>query len=1073
MKKLLLVALSMLLCSVVFAQINVTGVVTASEDGSGIPFANVYIKGTTIGATTDDLGSYFIENVKSDAVLVFSFIGYTTVEVPVNGRAKIDVALKPDAVALDEVIMVAYGTAKKSTYTGAAALVKNEAIKDVPNVSFEQALNGKVAGLQVTTLSGQAGTTSSIRVRGIGSMNASNEPLYVIDGVPVVSGDAGQMSDQIYSSNNVMSTLNPADIESMTVLKDAAASALYGSRAANGVVMIQTKRGKMGKPQISFKATVGITPDFATNNFDLAPVEHQAEMYYEMFWNGKKMEIDENGKYYVDEKNTDEAASARALGQLNERFNKHGYRFEAPDNTVKSLKIIGMDDGVQNRDGKYYDWDKDLFRTAIYQTYDLSVSGATDKTNYYSSISYTKDQGRSVVNGFDRISGRVNVTQKIAKIIDFTTNVNLARTNKVGFNDTRSMNSNYFMQSRNLLWQMYWPTDYKTENDPWTNRYGSYAYNSNYYNNEWENSSKTTKISANETLSINILPELVTRTVFSYDYTAVRDHIYFSANHFNADEDEEGNAVASVHEMFTNVSKLVSSTTVNYNKTFAEKHTLGALVGFEAEKNVTDFMRSSGNNLPTSSLHTVATAGKMDANGYYWGNSMMSVLSRLEYNYDNRYFVSGSYRRDGSSRLGPDSRWGNFWSVAGSWNISNEPFMLPVSDVVNNLRIRASYGVNGTLPSANYGWRALTTYSAKYQNRPGGGISNVADANLSWEKSYTANVALEFGLWDNRLSGTLEYFNRDSKDLLQSVPISTVTGFDSTLKNVGEVNNKGIEIEISGDIIRNKEVTWSLGLTGSWVNSTVTRLYGGQDIIWYDPTGSDNRAKYIYREGENMLSFYGLEWAGTDRETGQNVWFVNEDKDHPAPANAFKGEDGRYRTYNYEDANETILGSAQPKFFGGINTDVTWKGITLGLNFIYKLGGYTYNAAGRDCNDDGYYWERTMSEYAYENRWTPDNKDAKYPQRIAWDMEDINQKSSRHMNNANFLRLKDVRLAYSFPKSIIKKIQCQNLRVYFNGSNLLTFAAHNEYDPEVNEFGTRGWEMPIGRTYTFGLEFTF
>lgn len=1073
MKKLLLVALSMLLCSVVFAQINVTGVVTASEDGSGIPFANVYIKGTTIGATTDDLGSYFIENVKSDAVLVFSFIGYTTVEVPVNGRAKIDVALKPDAVALDEVIMVAYGTAKKSTYTGAAALVKNEAIKDVPNVSFEQALNGKVAGLQVTTLSGQAGTTSSIRVRGIGSMNASNEPLYVIDGVPVVSGDAGQMSDQIYSSNNVMSTLNPADIESMTVLKDAAASALYGSRAANGVVMIQTKRGKMGKPQISFKATVGITPDFATNNFDLAPVEHQAEMYYEMFWNGKKMEIDENGKYYVDEKNTDEAASARALGQLNKRFNMHGYRFEAPDNTVKSLKIIGMDDGVQNRDGKYYDWDKDLFRTAIYQTYDLSVSGATDKTNYYSSISYTKDQGRSVVNGFDRISGRVNVTQKIAKIIDFTTNVNLARTNKVGFNDTRSMNSNYFMQSRNLLWQMYWPTDYKTENDPWTNRYGSYAYNSNYYNNEWENSSKTTKISANETLSINILPELVARTVFSYDYTAVRDHIYFSANHFNADEDEEGNAVASVHEMFTNVSKLVSSTTVNYNKTFAEKHTLGALVGFEAEKNVTDFMRSSGNNLPTSSLHTVATAGKMDANGYYWGNSMMSVLSRLEYNYDNRYFVSGSYRRDGSSRLGPDSRWGNFWSVAGSWNISNEPFMLSVSDVVNNLRIRASYGVNGTLPSANYGWRALTTYSAKYQNRPGGGISNVADANLSWEKSYTANVALEFGLWDNRLSGTLEYFNRDSKDLLQSVPISTVTGFDSTLKNVGEVNNKGIEIEISGDIIRNKEVTWSLGLTGSWVNSTVTRLYGGQDIIWYDPTGSDNRAKYIYREGENMLSFYGLEWAGTDRETGQNVWFVNEDKDHPAPANAFKGEDGRYRTYNYEDANETILGSAQPKFFGGINTDVTWKGITLGLNFIYKLGGYTYNAAGRDCNDDGYYWERTMSEYAYENRWTPDNKDAKYPQRIAWDMEDINQKSSRHMNNANFLRLKDVRLAYSFPKSIIKKIQCQNLRVYFNGSNLLTFAAHNEYDPEVNEFGTRGWEMPIGRTYTFGLEFTF
>ncbi|MEZ7875219.1 MAG: TonB-dependent receptor [Bacteroidales bacterium] len=1038
-----MIVLSILLVNIGWAQTRVTGTVTSSDDGSPVPYATILIKGVRgAGANTDLDGKYTLTNVPADAVLVFSYIGYRTQEVPVGGRNVVNVILAPDALALDEVMVVAYGTATKGTFTGAASVVKSEAIRDVPTLSFENAMNGKVAGMQITTTSGQAGSTSSIRVRGVGSMNASNEPLYVVDGVPVVSGNVTQMG--IYTSNNVMSTINPSDIESITVLKDAAASALYGSRAANGVIMITTKRGKLGKTSVNFKASVGITPSFATDNFEVATPEQQVEAYYENFWNA---DVYYRGK-------TNDIASANALKQLNNRFNKHGYIFTAPDNTVNSLTISG------DRAGKFYNWDEVLFRTSVYQSYDLSVSGATDASNYYTSLSYTKDLGRSIINDFDRITGRVNLTQKVGKSIEFTTNINIARSNKTGFNDTRATGSNYFMQSRNLLWPLYWPTDYKTGAD-WTARYGSYAYNPIYYNNEWENNSRTLRISANESVTVKILPELILKSIFSYDNTQTLDHLYFSKLHFS------GSSVGgSVAEMSTNMNKWVSSTTLNFNKELAKRHNVGVLVGWEVEENKSEYVRATGTNLPSGALHTVATAGKLDASAYYWGNTMVSMLSRAEYNYDNKYYFSASYRRDGSSRLSPSARWGNFWSVAGSWRIDKEKFMQGV-DLISSLRLRGSYGVNGTLPSSNYGWRSLATYGDKYMEQPGSAVSTIADANLSWETSYTSNLALEFGLFDQRLSGSVEVFNRDSKNLLQDVPISRVTGFGSTLKNVGEINNKGIEIELNGDIVKTESLNWSAGLTASYIKSTVTKLYGGQNIIWYDPTGGDSRAKFIYQEGQSTLALYGREWAGVEDETGKNLWFLNNDQTPDLMV------DGRPATYNYTKASEKIIGDVHPKLFGGLNTSVEWKGISLSLNFTYKIGGYTYDAVGRDVTDDGYYWERIISKDQYDNRWTPENKTAKYPMRIAIDLEDVNQRSTRHMHKADYLRLKGMTLAYNLPKNIVSKIKLANARVYFNGTNLFTMAAYDVYDPEVNEYGTRGWEIPLGKTYTFGIDFTF
>ena len=1042
-----------LLCSLSsgWAQtMKVTGVVYAEDGNEPVIGASVLVKGTTLGTVTNIEGQFTLQGVPSTAkTLVVSYVGMRKTEVAIKPQMKI--IMKADSELLEEVMVVAYGTAKKSSYAGSASLVKSEALKDLPTTNFESALNGKVAGLTVTSSSGQAGSAPSIRIRGNGSMNASNEPLYVVDGVPVVSGNIGQMSDYTYSTNNVMNSLNPEDIESISVLKDAAASSLYGSRAANGVVLITTKRGKEGKPVVGLKASVGFTPCWATDNYETANTQQQVNMLYTVFHD-----------YYTScEDDNKDDATALALDWLNEAFNMHGYQFSTNGNSAYENVIISEYDN-SGRGGKYFDWEDAYFRTAVYQTYDLSVSGATPTTNYYTSLSYTKDQGRIKVNNFDRISGRVNLSQKIGKWMEFGTNVSLSRTNKSGYNDTRSTADNLFMQTRNLLWGLYWPTDYKT-GEPWTKRYGSYARNQLYYMNEWENESINSRISAVETLTLHLLKGLDVKSIFSYDNTTVKDHLYRSANHYS------GSSVGGqVHEMRTIYEKVVSSTTATYNNTFGD-HTIGLLAGFEAEKNKTDFTRSTGEGLPTSTLHTVSTAGTLSAGGYNWGNAMVSILSKVDYNWKERYYASASFRRDGSSRLSPDTRWGNFWSVAGAWRIISESFMKDVP-VLSDLRLRASYGVNGTLPTNNYGYINLMSYGNKYLGNPGGTITTMANADLSWETSYTLNLGLDFGLFDNRLHGTIEYFNRNSKDLLQDVPISSVTGFGSVLQNIGEINNKGVEIELSGDIIRNRNITWSAGLNATFLKSKVTKLYNGADIIWYDPTGDDDRAQYLYREGESTLAFYGYEWAGVDPSNGKSVYYVNDPDDPKAGDFEWKG---RGATYDYDNAYETILGDVILKVTGGINTNISWKGIDLGLNFIYKIGGKLYDGAYKDVADDGYYWERIRSKYYYENMWTPTNTNGSQPALRGIDLTDSMQYSSRHMHNASFLRLKTLSLGYNLPKTLISKVMLSNARVFFNASNLLTISKYKEADPEVNSYGTRGWETPIGKTFVFGIDLKF
>ena len=583
----LLIIVCLVMGAGVMAQTStVSGTVFAEDNNEPIIGASVLVKGTTLGAVTDIEGKFTILNVPGTAkTVIVSFVGMQKVEAAIKPAMK--VVLKSDSELLDEVMVVAYGTAKKSSYAGSASLVKADALKDIPTTSFENALNGKVAGLQLTNNSGQAGSAPAIRIRGIGSMNAGNEPLYVVDGVPVSSGNTGQMSGELYSTNNIMNTLNPEDIESISVLKGAAASSLCGSLAANGVILITTKKGQIGKPVVTLKAEVGFTPCWATDNYETASVQENVNMLYTVFHDART-----SGKGETDEK-----AAAYAIGQLNSRFNKHGYQFTTNGTgAYENVNILEYDNS--GRGGKYYDWDKAYFRTAIYQTYDMSVSGATQNTNYYTSLSYTQDEGRLKMNSFDRVSGRLNLTQKVGKFLELTTNASLARTKKSGYNDTRNTGSNYFMQTRNLLWGLYWPTDYKT-GELWTERYGSYAYNGLYYDKEWENGSTSTKIMAAETLTLHLMPGLDLRSIYSYDNTTVKDHIYYSAYHYKGSSDN-----GNVNEYRTTYEKMVTSTTANYTGTF-DKHTVGTMVCFEAEKNKTDYVSATGSKLAVSTIHTV------------------------------------------------------------------------------------------------------------------------------------------------------------------------------------------------------------------------------------------------------------------------------------------------------------------------------------------------------------------------------------------------------------------------------------------------------------------------------------
>ena len=980
------------------------------ETGEAIIGANVIVKGTTNGCTTDLDGHFTLDVDHLPATLMVSYIGYTRQEIKVTSAKTIKVEMAPDNNLMDEVVITGYGTFKKSAYAGSAASVKGETLKDVPAISFKDLLQGNAPGVQFTSSSGQPGASSSLRIRGMGSFNASNSPLYVIDGVPMRSGTINTMSSD--AGLDIMSTINSSDIESVTVIKDAAAASLYGSRAANGVVLITTKKGKAGKPSISLKADWG-SSDFAMDYRPIMGGEERRQYIYDGLVAGQI----KKGKSEAD-------AMAYADGEIDDY---------AP------VPWCG-----------YTDWDDVLFKKGNHQSYEASLSGGTDRFKYYSSLSYLKQDGIAINSGLERISGRLNVDFQATSKLKLGANVLFATVNQDVYSEGTSYSSPFYT-SRNAV----------VPSDPIYNEDGSWNRDlirigdrnpllSATYDYQREYVTRTFNTIYGE---YEFIKDLKFKSTFSYDYVITKGKDWSDPRTSNGDDINGG-----MSKKYYEYNKMVWANQVSYKTSIARDHHIDALVGYEIDDQYRDYLSGYATNFATHDKNQISNGMKTESVG---GNDtrtrMVSYLTRLNYDYKNKYYLGGSFRTDGSSRFQRDNRWGSFWSISGAWRIIEEEFMSPTKDWLTDLKIRASYGVNGTLPSDYFGYMGLSSLTNGYLEQPGIIQSQLRNDDLQWETNYNLNLGLDFALW-NRINVTLEYYTRTTKNLLMDRPISMTTGFSSYLMNIGEVKNKGVELEISSTNIQTKDFSWNTTFNISHNKNKIVTLDGMQTEI---KSGSQ-----IRKVGKSYRTFYMIEFAGINPETGAPQFYTND-----------VDENGNYIkdiTEEIKEAHAIVLDKhAEPNAIGGLSNTLRYKWFDLNFMFSYQFGGYSYDNWAQKTEHGGNDLEANIPSY-YKNSWKKPGDVTKYELFYEKPSVAMNKvTTTRRLHSTDFIRLKTLTFGFTVPKDWTRKIGIENVRLYASANNLWTWAAYDYYDPEAVSGGTAIWGTPPLKTVTFGINVNF
>ncbi|WP_195668943.1 SusC/RagA family TonB-linked outer membrane protein [Bacteroides intestinalis] len=980
------------------------------ETGEAIIGANVIVKGTTNGCTTDLDGHFTLDVDHLPATLMVSYIGYTRQEIKVTSAKTIKVEMAPDNNLMDEVVITGYGTFKKSAYAGSAASVKGETLKDVPAISFKDLLQGNAPGVQFTSSSGQPGASSSLRIRGMGSFNASNSPLYVIDGVPMRSGTINTMSSD--AGLDIMSTINSSDIESVTVIKDAAAASLYGSRAANGVVLITTKKGKAGKPSISLKADWG-SSDFAMDYRPIMGGEERRQYIYDGLVAGqiKKGKSEADAMAYAD-KEIDDYAPVPWCG--------------------------------------YTDWDDVLFKKGNHQSYEASLSGGTDRFKYYSSLSYLKQDGIAINSGLERISGRLNVDFQATSKLKLGANVLFATVNQDVYSEGTSYSSPFYT-SRNAV----------VPSDPIYNEDGSWNRDlirigdrnpllSATYDYQREYVTRTFNTIYGE---YEFIKDLKFKSTFSYDYVITKGKDWSDPRTSNGDDINGG-----MSKKYYEYNKMVWANQVSYKTSIARDHHIDALVGYEIDDQYRDYLSGYATNFATHDKNQISNGMKTESVG---GNDtrtrMVSYLTRLNYDYKNKYYLGGSFRTDGSSRFQRDNRWGSFWSISGAWRIIEEEFMSPTKDWLTDLKIRASYGVNGTLPSDYFGYMGLSSLTNGYLEQPGIIQSQLRNDDLQWETNYNLNLGLDFALW-NRINVTLEYYTRTTKNLLMDRPISMTTGFSSYLMNIGEVKNKGVELEISSTNIQTKDFSWNTTFNISHNKNKIVTLDGMQTEI---KSGSQ-----IRKVGKSYRTFYMIEFAGINPETGAPQFYTND-----------VDENGNYIkdiTEEIKEAHAIVLDKhAEPNAIGGLSNTLRYKWFDLNFMFSYQFGGYSYDNWAQKTEHGGNDLEANIPSY-YKNSWKKPGDVTKYELFYEKPSVAMNKvTTTRRLHSTDFIRLKTLTFGFTVPKDWTRKIGIENVRLYASANNLWTWAAYDYYDPEAVSGGTAIWGTPPLKTVTFGINVNF
>lgn len=1030
MRKLSLLACALLLGGAAYAQnMTVKGKVTAN--GLEMPGVTVSVKGTAGGTITSLDGDF---TIKADAgsVLVFSFIGYETVEVPVKGNGPINVELREKTTDLDEVVIaVPYGTAKKSTFTGSAGVVDKKIIANSQVASVSQALQGSVAGLQSFSASGQPGEDATILIRGVGSVNASTTPLYVVDGVPY---------------DGALSSISNQDIASITVLKDAAAASLYGSRAANGVVMITTKQGsKKSAPSIEISAKYGFS-DRAVKDYEQVSTEQYFMLEWEAIRN-MRMNLKKNP-------DTAEAAAAYATQNLILNYigiNPYGTAYPQPIGTdgklVEGARLLWNDS-----------WEDALSQDAHYTDLSARVSGGSENSQYYFSLGYMDNQGAYIGSGFKRYTLRANITSDLTKWLQVGVNVGLTHSIQDFPKSDDSSLGNVVLAARSI------PSFYPVyERDPETGayvldengqrvydygkyRHGSYAgYNQAQSMLYDKNEIKRDAASVRGYLQVTPIEGLTYKMSLNIDYNSRFTHDY--ANPTYGKEPVTG----SVSKRNTRTTGMTFNNVVNWEHTFGEVHNVRLMAGQEYYEYNTSNFGGSRSNVITDGYFEPDVASTLTG---FSGNSdqykLLSYFGQAEYNYAQKYFASVSMRADGSSRFHPDNRWGAFWSFGGSWKIGREAFVEEAAGSwLSDLTLRASYGAQGNDNVGYYAYQALYSIGS-FLGETTLTTSRLDTPELSWETNLNANIGLDFSLWSNRLFGTVEWFQRTSKDLLFSRDLVPSSGFSSIDDNIGKVRNYGWEFTLGGTPILTRDWTWRLSVNATTYKNEIVSI--PTDVMW------SGTKKWV--KGGSIYDFWMYEWAGVDPETGDAQWYMTDTE---------TGE--RVKTTNYgslTSQDKVKVGNALPKVSGGFQSDLTWRDLSLSMAFAYSIGNKIYNRDKASLMGVSGANGSTMSKDLL-NRWTPENTQTDVP-RLEYDQTSyFTSASTRWLVDGSYLRLKTVTLNYNLPKKWIQPAMLKDVSIYVQGENLLTFSKQQGLDPEQALGGVTYWRYPAMKTLSFGI----
>lgn len=1041
MKKisLLLAFLFMLGSQVIFAQSkNVTGTVT-DENSEPLPFVSVVVKGTTQGTTTGIDGNFALDVQNSD-VLVFSFVGYSTIEIPVGNQKNIAVQMKPDSKILDEVMVVAYGTTTKKSFTGSAATVKADKLEKIPVTSFDKALQGNVSGLQVSSSSGQPGSATSVRIRGVGSLSASSQPLYVVDGVAINGGNLSSISNSNNgTSTNPLASINPDDIASFTVLKDASAASLYGSRAANGVVIITTKKGKEGKAKIEAKAQWGFS-DRAVEGYDLM----SADKFYQKAHEGIA------NVYGVP------TADAATAGQI-------GFQpFKVPDG-----EQVILADGSINPNAQLMvntDWRDHVYRVGKSQEYSVRVSGGNDKASYFISGGYLNQEGIVVQSDYKRYTTTINVDAKANDWLKVGMNNNLSYSEQ---NTPPGTGGGANPVRMSILFPSAIPLYQLDDNfNPIPDGKGGYLYN---YDNQVSNDFNpigityadiyktiTARVLSNAYAEASLTKDLTAKSVFAIEATGLNETRYYNPDHGNG----AGPGGLSNKYRTTNVT-LTSTNTLNWKKQLNENHNFNVLVGQEAVKNSYNYFTAGKAKFPAGGLDQLTAGSDLKTISEYTSNwSLLSFFTRVNYDYKSKYYLSGSVRRDGSSRFGDENKYGTFFSIGGSWRITEEEWM-PDFYWLDDLKLRASYGTSGNDAVGNFASLDLLQFGWNYAGDPGLIYSQLANPGLTWEQNDNLNIGVDLTIFNN-ITTSFEFYKRYSKQLLLDVPTSLTTGFDSRTDNVGNMTNTGFEWNVSSTNISNSDFVWTTDFNFTYNKNEITSLPQDQII----------QGSKVWREGASLYTFYIQEWAGVNRENGRPMWLLNDPENAEKLMAQYPTEvyeyDGKIVTSKYAFAQKAEVGDALPKFYGGLTNGFSYKGFDASFLVFFSIGGKVYDYTEADLSHGGKTVGQNLLASQYDT-WSPENTDSDNPQYIYGNPDKPNSRSTRFLHDASYVRLKNITIGYTLPKSLVSKIGISNAKVYVQGNNLLTFSGLKGLDPEQALSGTTDYNIPNTKSINFGI----